>query len=171
MNKIKFKFYLAGPIWNENLNDNQHSWREILTKELKGRNCLAIDPTLKKNDDFAGENVAEVLKYRTIYGFNGEKTKKIIDWIYFEDLRLIESSDAIIAFLPKKVQSFGTAQELFYNYHVLKRNNFSITDMDLIKDSSVFLQKTTTKFYSSIPDFISNFNEVLDIISNSNNLN
>lgn len=170
MNEHKFKFYLAGPIWYGEVDNNQPSWREYLTKELKKRDCIAIDPTLKKNDEFSGEDVSEVLKYRREYGFNGEKTKKIIDWIYFEDLRLIDISDSIIAYLPKKIQSFGTAQELFYNYHVLNKNNFIITDMDLIKDISVFLQKTTTKFFTTINDFLNKFEIVLDIIKNRKNL-
>ncbi|OLS25347.1 MAG: hypothetical protein HeimC3_15610 [Candidatus Heimdallarchaeota archaeon LC_3] len=164
MNKENFTFYLAGPIWNEPLNITKRDWRQFLTKKIESIGHVAIDPTKKKNEKFESETVSDVISYRKRYGFGSEKTSEFIDWIYFEDLRLIEKSDAIIAYLPKKITSFGTAQELFYNYHILKKKNFIITDMDLIKDTSVFLQKTTTKFFNSLDDIVENFDDLISLL-------
>jgi hypothetical protein len=162
----KTSFYLAGPIWNESSYKGEaKDWRKILTQELLDRKCQVIDPTLKISDEFQGESVQDVIDYRVKYGFSGESTMKFVDWIFYEDLRLIDKSSAIIAYLPKGITSFGTAQELFYNYYVLNKKNFVITNMNLIYDTSVFLQKTSIKFYESISSFLSNFTEVIQLIN------
>lgn len=164
MNESHYRFYLAGPIWNEPSEGVEKNWRQFLTEKIESIGHSVIDPTKKKNEKFETETVSDVISYRSNYGFEHKKTLEFIDWIYFEDLRLIDISSAIIAYLPKNIHSFGTAQELFYNYHVLKRKNFIITDLDLIKDTSVFLQKTTTKFFNSVENIVENFESVISEI-------
>lgn len=164
MNNDIITFYLAGPIWNNDNYKSRLKWREELIEGLVKYNCQGIDPTKKTHQKFKSESVEDVVKYRTTYGYNSLETLEFVDWIFYEDLKLIDQSNAIIAYVSKEIPSFGTAQELFYNYFTLKKKNFVITNMDLFNDSSVFLQKTVEKFYPSVKELITDIEKIKKII-------
>ncbi len=142
------KFYLAGPIWFSP--DEGVSWRELLTKKLNFLGHKVSDPT-KKEDNM---NPTELKELRRIFGRKSEQVTKITNYIVEKDLTMIEESDALIAYLPKESQSFGSIQEIFYCKEILKQPVFVITDMDYVEEVPVFLDRTTTEFFHSFSDLI-----------------
>lgn len=85
--------YLAGPIHAAN-QEQRDGWREEARELLEKRGWLVVNPVGKVG--WKAEDIVEV------------------------DLQLISVCDAVIAWVPHGIESFGTAMEIFYASRVCK---------------------------------------------------
>ena len=112
--------YLCGPI--DNVDDDGVIWRKQIGEKLSARYGMKVlDPTDKpfKNQTLKYEEIgvekqyAHNLKAEGRYAELAEKFKGIVR----ADLRCVDLSDVLIAYLPKDVLMCGTIHEIVVSSH------------------------------------------------------
>lgn len=109
----KQRCYLAGPI--DYAEDDGVGWRKELSKWLKKRDVVIMDPTNKKtsNTKFieVGDEQNKLMHLRNMgrYQELREEMKPII----LADLRMVETSDFVVVYLNPDIRMCGTWEELF----------------------------------------------------------
>jgi len=109
---MEYTCYLSGPI--ESVKDSGVSWRRIFSKMIKKEKITIqiIDPTNKKGKiAFEIGNEREKIQQLKLQNkFSEVKSimKKIRRW----DLRAVDKSDLIVAYIDKNIPSCGTWDEI-----------------------------------------------------------
>ena len=112
MNNLKgLRCYLSGPI--EYCENAGTKWRDEITPQLKEMGVIVYDPTKM----FAPDRISDVERLKQI-----QEAKANEDWdtvaklarpVRNFDLRLVDKSDFLIAFIDPDIQMCGTWHEVF----------------------------------------------------------
>lgn len=111
MNRLKgLRFYLCGPI--EDVEDFGRDWRIAQTSLLHKYGSVVLDPTNKTVDvgveDLKSSGFREQLKKEKRY----RELKEYMRIIRSIDLRYVDVSDALIAYIDFDVKMWGTFEEI-----------------------------------------------------------
>lgn len=104
-------YYLSGPI---DYAKDPFSWRELVRGELSKIGCRSLNPLDKpiSNVDLEEqENVGARHAWKAEGNFH--KLKALMEPIRAADLRLVDKSDFIVAYLDNTIQTCGTWEEIF----------------------------------------------------------
>jgi hypothetical protein len=105
----KTKSYLMGSM---EFSDGR-GWREEVKKELDGRNITFLDPYVKPFIHEVAEDESS-RQEMAIWRENGDfdRVAKRMKRVRSDDLRCIDISDWLLAFIKPKVASWGTGEEI-----------------------------------------------------------
>jgi hypothetical protein len=108
------KTYLAGPINHKNPEAFAYSkkWREDLAIELLAMNIDSLDPLKRTGGDSITPELRSKLKTASFEGDLETINKIVGDIIIPPDLAMVEASDFITLYLPKRIDSFLDLFEL-----------------------------------------------------------
>lgn len=112
-NRLKNHFlYLSGPIDDVSNWQDCSSWRDYMTKELKKMGIKTLDPLNKPIEEkfCEGEEFIELRK-RLKQEKKYDKLSKIMRQIRRTDLRMVDWSSAIVAYLNYENVMTGTIEE------------------------------------------------------------
>lgn len=145
MNNLKgSRVYIAGPIQYQN--DLGKSWRIKITKELQSIGIGVINPLDKPTDHNEDEDFRQQLKTTEKFGriyesdpndsrLFAEELKHLLKPIVAIDLRFVDVSDFLIAYVHKDIHTAGTYAEithaLLQRKPVILFNESSIYDIPL----------------------------------------
>jgi nucleoside 2-deoxyribosyltransferase len=105
----KTKTYLVGAMQYE----NGRTWRDVITPHLTSMGIVVFNPYSKPfiEDSNEAEDAREKMKHQMECG-DFDAVAQRMKHVRSFDLRLVDLSDFIIAYVNPKIASWGTAEEL-----------------------------------------------------------
>ena len=105
--------YLAGPI--DGAKDDGVVWRQDITEFLKGFGCVVLDPTNKPTTQCKYNEVGDEKNHiKKLIGLERwDELSDLAKSIALVDLRMVEVSDYLIAYVDTKIHLCGTYDEIF----------------------------------------------------------
>ena len=107
------RYYLAGPI--DCAKDDGIGWRRDMTDYLSGFGSIALDPTDKPTSQCKYNEVGDekALIKKLVKLERWDELRDLAKSIALVDLRMVEVSDFLVAYINTKLHLCGTYDEIF----------------------------------------------------------
>jgi hypothetical protein len=155
----KTRCYQIGPI--EYCPDSGVSWRQEIEEEFKKMGIITFNPLNKPFIDSVpeGKETTKYYKQKLAEG-NFEEVRNHFINIVSEDLRQVDYSDFVVAFLPEDVKTVGSVHEVVQS-NVQKKPTFIICPQGKSKLALWWFGVIHYDyFFDSVADFISYIKEI-----------